>query len=113
MLGRVDGAGQLTRGDRGPVDRVLERLAHLHLGERAALVRAQMAGLHGTGRDAAIAELAPELDNLQTTWRYFVAAREVHVLSGLLDGLWMVHDQRVGGLLGVQLQLIRESDADA
>ncbi|MEP6681387.1 MAG: adenylate/guanylate cyclase domain-containing protein, partial [Chloroflexota bacterium] len=65
-----------------------------HAEHFAAVVRNQLAGLHGTGREAAIAELAPELDNLQTTWRYFVAARDVGVLSDLLDGLWMVHESR-------------------
>ncbi len=78
--------------DADPAFAASARRAHAE--HFAGLVRAQMAGLQGTGREAAIAELAPKLDNLQTTWRYFVAAREVGVLSDLLDGLWMVHESR-------------------
>ena len=46
------------------------------------------------GRAAAVDELAADLGNLQSAWRYFLERQETAQLGKLLDALWMVHDAR-------------------
>jgi predicted ATPase/class 3 adenylate cyclase len=50
--------------------------------------------LYGPGREDALDELASELGNLLTAWRYWVEAGDVEHLNELLDSLWVLHDAR-------------------
>jgi predicted ATPase/class 3 adenylate cyclase len=50
--------------------------------------------LHGSARVDALDELAFELGNLLTAWKYWVAARDLEQLDRLLDGLWVLYDAR-------------------
>jgi predicted ATPase/class 3 adenylate cyclase len=46
------------------------------------------------GRLAAVDELAADLGNLQSAWRYFLEHEDLAQLGKLLDALWVVHDAR-------------------
>jgi predicted ATPase/class 3 adenylate cyclase len=50
--------------------------------------------LHGRVRVEALDELAFEIGNLQTAWRYWVASHDLEQLNKLLDGLWALYDAR-------------------
>ena len=50
--------------------------------------------LQGPERDTALDDLAAEVDNLRTAWRYWVAENDLEQLYALLDGLWALHDAR-------------------
>jgi predicted ATPase/class 3 adenylate cyclase len=50
--------------------------------------------LSGPGRDTTLDELASELGNLRTAWRYWVAAADLEQLGKLLDALWVLDDAR-------------------
>ena len=45
-------------------------------------------------REAALDELASELGNLETAWRFFVAQIDLTSLTTLLDALWALYDAR-------------------
>ncbi len=55
---------------------------------------AKRAQLHGSARDDALDDLAFESGNLLTSWKYWVAARDLEQLDRLLDGLWVLYDAR-------------------
>jgi predicted ATPase/class 3 adenylate cyclase len=48
----------------------------------------------GDGRLVAVDELAADLGNLQSAWRYFVEREDLAQLGRLLDALWLLHDAR-------------------
>jgi len=50
--------------------------------------------LYGPEREDTLADLASELGNLLTAWRYWVGAGDAEQLNKLLDGLWVLHDAR-------------------
>jgi predicted ATPase/class 3 adenylate cyclase len=50
--------------------------------------------LYGAERDDTLDELASELGNLLTAWRYWVAACDLEQLGKLLDALWVLDDAR-------------------
>jgi predicted ATPase/class 3 adenylate cyclase len=50
--------------------------------------------LYGAEREDTLEELASELGNLLTAWRYWVAAGDLEQLSKLLDGLWVLDEAR-------------------
>jgi predicted ATPase/class 3 adenylate cyclase len=50
--------------------------------------------LYGPEREDTLEELASELGNLLTAWRYWVDAGDAEQLNKLLDGLWVLHDAR-------------------
>jgi predicted ATPase/class 3 adenylate cyclase len=50
--------------------------------------------LQGPGREKAVDDLASELGNLQTAWRYFVDSGDVSQLNKLIDPMWVLHDAR-------------------
>lgn len=91
MLGTI-GEFAAERLDQEPVLGASGRRAHAEY--FAAYSRAMRGDLHGPRREAAVEDLASELGNLQTAWRYFVAAGEFAELDKLLDALWLLHDTR-------------------
>jgi predicted ATPase/class 3 adenylate cyclase len=50
--------------------------------------------LYGPEREKTLEDLASELGNLLTAWRYWVGAGDAEQLNKLLDGLWVLHDAR-------------------
>lgn len=50
--------------------------------------------LAGPERESALDELASEIGNLRTAWRYWVAQADVEQLFNLIDGLWAIHESR-------------------
>jgi predicted ATPase/class 3 adenylate cyclase len=50
--------------------------------------------LYGPEREDTLADLAAELGNLLTAWRYWVGTGDAEQLNKLLDGLWVLHDAR-------------------
>ena len=50
--------------------------------------------LHGPEREAALDDLGGELGNLLAAWRYWVEELEPERLNSLLDGLWVLNEDR-------------------
>ena len=50
--------------------------------------------LEGPERKVALEDLASEIGNLRTAWRYWVEADDLQQLYLLLDALWALHDAR-------------------
>ncbi len=50
--------------------------------------------LRGADRTAALDDLASEVENLLTTWRFCVHARDIQKLDDLLNVLWVLHEAR-------------------
>ena len=50
--------------------------------------------LYGPEREKTLEDLASELGNRLTAWRYWVGAGDAEQLNKLLDGLWILHDAR-------------------
>jgi predicted ATPase/transcriptional regulator with XRE-family HTH domain len=48
----------------------------------------------GAQRDAALAALAADLENLRLAWRYWVGERDLEQLNRLVDSLWLLYDTR-------------------
>lgn len=73
------------------VDRAV-RLAHArhfsHFAQRLA------EGLSSVKREEVLEELASEIGNLRTAWRFWVDQGEVEELFNLIDGLWALHEAR-------------------
>ncbi|MGH8959388.1 MAG: ATP-binding protein [Acidimicrobiia bacterium] len=50
--------------------------------------------LGGPERELAMADLASEIGNLRTAWRYWVEQDDLEQLFGLIDGLWALHEAK-------------------
>jgi predicted ATPase len=50
--------------------------------------------LYGPSREDTLDDLASEIGNLRTAWRYWVGVGDLEQLNRLLDGLWALHDAR-------------------
>lgn len=50
--------------------------------------------LAGAEREDALEELASEIGNLRTAWRFWVEQGDVEQLFNLIDGLWALHEAR-------------------
>lgn len=50
--------------------------------------------LSGTDREAALEDLASEIGNLRTAWRYWVDQGNLEELFNLIGGLWALHEAR-------------------
>jgi predicted ATPase/class 3 adenylate cyclase len=62
--------------------------------------------LYGAGREDALDELAAEIGNLLTAWRYWVGAGNLLKLDDLLDTLWVLHEAR--GWYSAAVELARD-----
>jgi predicted ATPase/class 3 adenylate cyclase len=65
-----------------------------HAGYFSDFAEAKRTQLHGSARVDALDDLVFELGNLLTSWKYWVAARDLAQLDKLLDGLWVLYDAR-------------------
>ena len=50
--------------------------------------------LHGTERESALDDLASEIGNLRTAWRFWVNRGDLEQLFNLIDGLWALHEAK-------------------
>ncbi len=50
--------------------------------------------LAGTERESALADLAAEIGNLRTAWRYWVEQENLKQLFALIDSLWVLHEAK-------------------
>jgi predicted ATPase/class 3 adenylate cyclase len=67
---------------------------HAHATYFAEFAHARRGHLYGPERAAALEDLAADLGNLQTAWRYWVESGDLERLDMLLDGLWVLHEAR-------------------
>ncbi|MDQ3932062.1 MAG: adenylate/guanylate cyclase domain-containing protein [Actinomycetota bacterium] len=80
------------RLDEEPELRYAARQAHAEYFSDFARTRRDR--LYGSGREDTLDELAAEIGNLLTAWRYWVGAGDLEKLEELLDALWVLHDAR-------------------
>ena len=50
--------------------------------------------LIGPGREAALAEVESEIENVKTAWHYWVSEKDLDQLGKLTDCLWLLYDAR-------------------
>jgi predicted ATPase/class 3 adenylate cyclase len=63
-----------------------------HAGYFADFTRRQWERAGGDQRDAALAALAANTENLSVAWRHWLAERDLEQLNKLLDGVWAVYE---------------------
>jgi predicted ATPase/class 3 adenylate cyclase len=65
-----------------------------HAGYFADFAQRQWRRMVGSEREAAMAELAADVKNLQIAWHYWVTAGDLEPLQKMVDGLWLLYDGR-------------------
>jgi predicted ATPase len=60
----------------------------------ADFAKRQWQDFTGQRREAALAAMAADIDNLRAAWRYWVARRDRVQLNKLVDSLWLLYDAR-------------------
>ncbi len=60
----------------------------------ADFTQRQWKRLTGDGREAALADLGSDIENVQTAWRYWVREKDLEQLSKFVDSLWLFYDTR-------------------
>jgi predicted ATPase/class 3 adenylate cyclase len=60
----------------------------------ADFAKRQWQDLTGQRREAALAAMTIDIDNLRVAWRYWVARRDRVQLNKLVDSLWLLYDAR-------------------
>ncbi|HEU4672393.1 MAG TPA: adenylate/guanylate cyclase domain-containing protein, partial [Candidatus Limnocylindrales bacterium] len=99
-----------------PVVAASARLAHAD--HFATLAESRRGALVGRDRRLALEELEADLGNLLVAWRYFLEARDLSRLQGLLDPIWGIHESRgrytaAVGLADDLLDVLDSADAGA
>jgi predicted ATPase/class 3 adenylate cyclase len=67
---------------------------HAHGAYFADFAKRQWQDLTGQRREAALAAMTADIDNLRVAWRYWVASRDRVQLNKLVDSLWLLYDAR-------------------
>jgi predicted ATPase/class 3 adenylate cyclase len=65
-----------------------------HAAYFADFAKRQWQDLTGQRREAALAAMAADIDNLRAAWRHWVAKRDRVQLNKLVDSLWLLYDAR-------------------
>ncbi len=65
-----------------------------HAAYFADFARQQWQHLTGQRREAALAAMTADIDNLRLAWRHWVAERDHAQLTKLVDSLWLLYDAR-------------------
>jgi predicted ATPase/class 3 adenylate cyclase len=65
-----------------------------HAAYFADFAKRQWQDLTGQRREAALAAMTADIDNLRVAWRYWVAKRDKVQLNKLVDSLWLLYDAR-------------------
>lgn len=60
----------------------------------ADFARQQWQHLTGDGRDAALAAMAAEIENLRLAWSYWVEEGDLDQLNKLVDSIWLLYESR-------------------
>ena len=63
--------------------------------------------MSGDRRDAALAALTANTENLRRAWRHWVDERDLDQLNKLIDGLWLVYESQ--GRYHGMVELAREA----
>jgi predicted ATPase/class 3 adenylate cyclase len=79
---------------------------HAHATYFAGFARARWDELAHGRRDAVVAALTAEADNMRRAWRHWLEARDLEQLNHLVDGLWLVYETQ-GRYQGI-VELTRE-----
>jgi predicted ATPase/class 3 adenylate cyclase len=79
-----------------------------HAAYFADFARRQWERARGDRRDAALAGLTANTDNLSVAWRHWLAERDLEQLNKLLDGLWAVYESegRYQGMVDLARELL-------
>jgi predicted ATPase len=72
-------------------DQAVRRAHALHFSGFAHRLEGRLKGLE---RESALSELASEIGNLRTAWRFWVSHGDLEQLFNLLDGLWALHEAK-------------------
>jgi predicted ATPase len=76
-------------------DTELDAAAHsAHAAYYADFTQRRWERLTGDGREAALAEIESDVENVRGAWRHWVAGRNLEQLRKLADGLWLLYDAR-------------------
>ena len=65
-----------------------------HAAYFADFAKRQWQDLTGQRREAALAAMTADIDNLRVAWRHWVAKRDRVQLNKLVDSLWLLYDAR-------------------
>jgi predicted ATPase/class 3 adenylate cyclase len=65
-----------------------------HAAYFADFAKRQWQHLTGQRREAALAAMTADIDNLRLAWRHWVAERDLLQLNKLVDSLWLLYDAR-------------------
>jgi predicted ATPase/class 3 adenylate cyclase len=87
-----------------------------HAAYFADFAQRQWQHLIGQRRDAALAAMTADIDNLRLAWRHWVAKRDRIQLKKLLDSLWLLYDakgwyQETIGLISDGLDVVSSASA--
>jgi tetratricopeptide (TPR) repeat protein len=70
------------------------RVCRSHAAYFADFALSQWERLTSGGREAALADMESELENVQTAWHYWVADGNLEQLHKITDSLWSLYDKR-------------------
>jgi predicted ATPase/class 3 adenylate cyclase len=65
-----------------------------HAGYYAGFIAGLWERLTGRDQEAALEELASDLQNVRSAWRFWVGVRDLEQLGKIVDGLWLFFDVR-------------------
>jgi predicted ATPase/class 3 adenylate cyclase len=77
-----------------------------HAAYFADFARGQWERVAGDGREAALAALTPNAENLRTAWRHWANERDLDQLNKLVESLWLVYESQ--GRYRATAELARE-----
>ncbi len=81
--------------DRLEADSGFSAVAHrAHATYFSDYTQRQWERLTGYGREAALGEMAVDIENVRTAWRYWVGERDLEQLGKFVDSLWLLYDVR-------------------
>ncbi|HEY4607432.1 MAG TPA: adenylate/guanylate cyclase domain-containing protein [Acidimicrobiia bacterium] len=91
MLLMIKEYAQTRLGESPERERAVRRAHALYFSEHVKRLEDRP---RGEQREAALDDLASEIGNLRTAWRYWVDEADLEQLFGLIDGLWALHEAR-------------------
>ena len=80
------------RLEADPEFRAAARRAHATYFAR--FTQQQWERLTGHGREAGLAELGADIENVRAAWRYWVEEKDLEQLNKFVDSLWLLYDVR-------------------
>jgi predicted ATPase len=74
-----------------------------HAAYYAAIMQRSWADLRNANQRAALTEIEQDIENIRTTWRYWLAERNSAELLKFMNSFWLVHDIRGWYQAGIAL----------